>query len=416
MSSNNEPILGVLYKMHRQQPLTGEEEAVLNSWLRETGEAKGLLDQLQEDKELVAYLKARLDQENEQRALERFRSIAFSHNENAAVEGSIPGTHERTRSRYLVWGWAAAIFVIAAASIVLWKMGKHEHKTGAPVLAINQQQDALPGSERAILTLAGGEKVLLDSSRKNIVQQQDFNVTNRDGQLDYTGSSPVVEEHTLSTPRGGQYKLLLPDGTTVWLNAASSITYPTAFTGTSRRVKISGELYFEVAKDSKRPFQVTVNGMLVEVLGTHFNINAYDDEPAIKTTLLEGSVKVGSRQSAIGNENSVMLQPGEQAVLPRAHSPLTTHHSPFTIDRSPDLDLVMAWKNGAFFFNRTPFSEVMRQLSRWYDVDVLYEKEIPTINFGGEMKRDLNLSQVLEGFDKMGVQFRIEGKKLIVAP
>ncbi|OQP57125.1 hypothetical protein A3860_11215 [Niastella vici] len=402
MSSNNEPILGVLYKIHQQQPLTPEEEALLNNWLRETADAAGILEQLKEDKELVAYLKGRLDQENEQRALERFRSMAFSHTGNAEVEAATPAIQKHPRSRYLVWGWAAAILVIAVASVALWKMGKPVHKTDAPVLTNNQQQDALPGSDRAILTLASGEKVLLDSSHRNIIQQKDFNVTNRDNQLDYTGSSSVVEEHTLSTPRGGQYKLLLPDGTTVWLNAASSITYPTAFTGDSRKVKITGELYFEVAKDSKRPFHVMANGMEVQVLGTHFNINAYDDEKDIKTTLLEGSVKV-TRDAA-----SVILRPGEQTSV--------SHKSKPSQPISVQTEEVMAWKNGTFFFNRTPFSEVMRQLSRWYDVDVIYEKEIPTINFGGEMKRDLNLSQVLEGFDKMGVQFRIEGKKLIIAP
>lgn len=400
MSSNNEPILGVLYKMHQQQPLTPEEEAMLNSWLRETDNAEGMLNHLQENRELVEYLKGRLNEENTLRALERFRSMAFAHTGSSEVEAAT--TETQKRSRYPVWGWAAAILVIAVASFALWKMHKPVHKADTPVLANNQQQDALPGSDRAILTLASGEKIGLDSSRKNIVQQNDFNVTNRDGQLDYTGSSPVVEEHTLSTPRGGQYKLLLPDGTTVWLNAASSITYPTAFTGDNRTVKVSGELYFEVAKDKSRPFHVLANGMEVEVLGTHFNINAYNDEPAIKTTLLEGSVKVTK------NAESVILKPGQQASI--------SHSSHISNPIPVETDEVMAWKNGTFFFNRTPFSEVMRQLSRWYDVDVLYEKEIPHINFGGEMKRDLKLSQVLEGFDKMGVQFRIEGKKLIVAP
>jgi len=206
----------------------------------------------------------------------------------------------------------------------------------------------------------------------------------------------------------------LPDGTKVWLNAASSITYPTAFTGKERRVTMTGEIYLEVTKDRSKPFHVQFthgSGRVydVEVLGTHFNVNAYGDEPLASTTLLEGKVKIG------GNGESVMLKPGEQAIV--LASPLTTDHSPLTIHHSPDIDQIMAWKNGAFNFNDKKLVEVMRQLSRWYDVEVIYENSIPDKTFYGEMGRNLNLSQCLTILEKMQVHFRIEaGRKLVVMP
>jgi ferric-dicitrate binding protein FerR (iron transport regulator) len=213
--------------------------------------------------------------------------------------------------------------------------------------------------------------------------------------------------NTMTTPKGREYQLVLPDGTTVWLNAASSITYPTAFTGKNRNVAITGEAYFEVVKDQTKPFHVKMNDTEVEVLGTHFNINAYPDEASINTTLLEGSVRV------IRKNNMAMLKPGQQAQV-NTSSPADA--AGITVTSNADLDQVMAWKNGSFQFDGVPLSAAMRQLSRWYDVEVVYEKGVPDIKLGGEMKRDLNLSQVLKGLGKLGVNCKVEGKKLVVAP
>jgi ferric-dicitrate binding protein FerR (iron transport regulator) len=204
-------------------------------------------------------------------------------------------------------------------------------------------------------------------------------------------SSVPTLYNTVSTPNGGQYQIILPDGTRVWLNAASSIRFPTSF-ARERKVTMTGEAYFEVAHNAQLPFVVNVNDKEeVTVLGTHFNINAYDNEKAIRTTLLQGSVKVGNRQSAVGNRQSAILKPGEQAVL--IASPFTPprragiEHSPLTIDHSPDLDKVLAWKNGLFNLSGADLKDFMHQVERWYDVTVHYEGAVPNMEFQGKLNR-----------------------------
>jgi transmembrane sensor len=252
----------------------------------------------------------------------------------------------------------------------------------------------------------------------------------KNGQLEYKpltiDDSRLTNDHsssfnTISTPRGRQFQLVLPDGSKVWLNAASSLRYPTVFAGNERRVEVTGEAYFEIEKNPNKPFRVTIlpssggagggRKAEVEVLGTHFNINAYDDEDVIRTTLLEGKVRVVNRQSAIGSQQSVTLKPGAQA---RIAISAQSHQSSPILVQTVDTEQVMAWKNGFFQFNRTPLSEVLKQLARWYDVEIVYEQGVPDIRLGGEMKRDLTLAQVLKGLGKIGVNFRIEGKTLVV--
>jgi ferric-dicitrate binding protein FerR (iron transport regulator) len=225
----------------------------------------------------------------------------------------------------------------------------------------------------------------------------------------------------MSTPKGRQYQLTLQDGSKVWLNAASSIRYPTAFTGNTRDVEITGEAYFEVKHNAQQPFRVRLpNGSIVEDIGTSFNVNAYNDEADIKTTLIEGSVRVlssvvsgmspagggGSDQRDMtGVGRGVVLKPGEQAEA-TSNSLLTT--------RSVDLDAVMSWKNGYFSFNNADIKTVMRQLSRWYDVDVIYQGEIPNEKLEGKIPRNVNASVVLDALQYTGIKFKIEGKKIIV--
>jgi ferric-dicitrate binding protein FerR (iron transport regulator) len=329
------------------------------------------------------------------------------------------------------WRWmAAAVFVIAVTTAVV-RFTNQPSKVIEPGVAQPIVNDVLPGGNKATLQLANGQKIILDSATNGslAIQGNAKIVKLADGQIAYDVEGKVTAEvmyNTLRTPPGGQFKLKLPDGTDVWLNAASSITYPTAFVGKERTVTITGEAYFEVKSltlptgrdgggQRKIPFIVDIlsasgggPGGRVEVLGTHFNINAYADEAAIKTTLLEGKVKVVNRESSIGNRQSTILKPGEQAVL--------KPYSPLTIDHSPDIDQVMAWKNGLFNFNKVSLQDVMKQIARWYGVDIVYQGVIKPKQFGGEIQRDLNLSEVLEGLKETGIHFRIEGKKLIVLP
>ena len=306
------------------------------------------------------------------------------------------------------WWAAAAVLLLASGSYFL--LNRHHSKTGD--LAIKKNvliNDAAPGGNKAILTLANGATIILNNAKNGALTQQGSTkvVKLDDGKLAYhseeTNAPITIEYNTVSTPRGGQYQLTLSDGSKVWLNAESSITFPTAFIGKERKVEIKGEAYFEIAHDSSKPFQVRVGGMKVQVLGTHFNINAYNDESAIKTTLLQGSVKVSE------GSNSEVIKPGEQTLVSLKDG------SNIKV-QTADVDEAVAWKNGLFHFDNADLPEVMRQLSRWYDVDVVYNGAIPKREFGGEMQRDLKLSQVLELLQKNEVNFKIEGKKIIVTP
>jgi transmembrane sensor len=324
--------------------------------------------------------------------------------------------------------------MVAAASILLilgaaayWLVRTRE--TVLPATPVATIKDISPGGNRAILTLANNSTIILDSAANGkLAQQGNANIIKQnDGQLIYkqvdaTSGKPLTIDHspltynTLRTPRGGQYQLVLPDGSKVWLNAASAITYPTAFTGKERKITIDGEAYLEVAHDAGKPFKVQANGTEVEVLGTHFNVHAYSDEDALKVTLLQGSVKVVKRQSAfakasadkssIGNRQSAILKPGQQAVL--------ATHSPLTINHSPDIEEVMAWKNGLFRFNNADIESVMKQVERWYDVEVVYEGPKPEGHFRGKVPRNVMASEMLKIIEASGVKCTIKNKKIII--
>ena len=260
-----------------------------------------------------------------------------------------------------------------------------------------------PKGTKAMITLADGRTVALDSlTNGTLAVQGNVNVIKTaDGQIVYNGSASAVEYNTLFNPRGSQVQsLTLSDGTKVWLNSESSIKYPTAFAGNERRVEITGEAYFEVVHDATKAFYVIKDDVTVQVLGTHFNVNAYSDENSIKVTLLEGAVKV-SKDAAIG-----LLKPGQQAQV----------RSDIKIVNAVDLNAVMAWKNGYFIFNNTDVKVLMQQIARWYDVEVEYESRVPTLRFGGEVPRNTNLSEVMEILKTSGVRFTIEGRKVTIKP
>jgi hypothetical protein len=265
-------------------------------------------------------------------------------------------------------------------------------------------QDIAPGKNGATLTLADGRLVVLDSLGNGVIaSQQGAKVVLQNGQLSYTpaaANNEPMSYNTMTTPNGRQFRLTLPDGTQVWLNAASSIRYPTAFTGYERKVEVTGEVYFEVAKNTHMPFRVRVNDRAdIEVLGTHFNVNAYENESSIHTTLLEGSVSIKTAKQ------QTVIKPGQQAQLTEN----------IKVVDEVDVDKVMAWKNGLFNFDGMDLPYAMRQIARWYNVEVVYEGKTPNITFYGSISRNISLSSLIIGLKgSAGVDMEIKDGKLIV--
>jgi ferric-dicitrate binding protein FerR (iron transport regulator) len=300
--------------------------------------------------------------------------------------------------------------IAAAAAVLLiigWWLFTNHRSAQKPQLAVTHTKQLItPGKDGALLTLADGRQIVLDSLGNGVVATQNgTDVLLQNGAVVYNrNNSPLAIDHspsynTLVTPRGRQFQIVLPDGTKVWLNAASSIRYPTAFTGNERNVEITGEAYFEVAHNKDKPFHVKSSKQVVEVLGTHFNIMAYDDEPAVKTTLLEGKVRVQS-----GASTSAILQPGEQATVTNQIkvAPVKTA-------------VAVAWKNGEFMFRNEPLENIMRSVARWYDVDIVYNADVARKEVWGSITRYGNVSDVLEMIALTGVaHFRVEGRTIIV--
>lgn len=295
---------------------------------------------------------------------------------------------------------ASVLLVIGLGTLFLFQK---DYK--APMTVTSKiTHDKEPGKTGAILTLSNGSKIVLDSVGNGLLANQNNTaVSKKNGGVVYTsGADAQAVYNTMTTPRARQYNLELSDGTKVWLNASSSITFPTSFTANERKVTITGEVYFEVAKDKTRPFRVSVNEMVVNVLGTHFNVNAYEDEATVNTTLLEGSVLITEKSKKI------LLKPGQQAEKQNSGA--------IVVNNNVNLDEVMGWKNGVFYFENASLQMVLRQLSRWYDVDVIFDKGVPSRTFEGEIQRNLQLSQVLKILEKNKVHFKIDGKILRVMP
>ncbi|MEO8413960.1 MAG: FecR family protein [Ginsengibacter sp.] len=304
----------------------------------------------------------------------------------------------------------AAACIIAFVTITFFLLKSPEKKVIAKK-AVPQKQipkDIQPGGQKAMLTLADGSQIILDSASSGLLARQGNAqvIKLSKGEISYNtnGSAHVgLLYNTMSTPVGGIYQLILPDGTNVWLNSASSIRYPTEFTTNERRVQITGEAYFEVVKNADKPFVVTVNNLAeIKVLGTHFNVNAYTDEAEIRTTLLEGAIDISK-----GN-NSTKLAPGQQAQI-------NTSGFIKRVDNA-DLDEAVAWKNGNFLFNSTALPAILRQAARWYDLEIVYAGKIPTDKFSGQISRSVRLSSLLKWMEWSDVHFTLEGKKLIINP
>ncbi|WP_316821205.1 FecR family protein [Pedobacter gandavensis] len=326
------------------------------------------------------------------------------------TDESLPSIVKRTP----VWqriAAAAAVVLVAGIGLVIFKAQRPSGTTSDLSTAnYGAKSPILPGGNKAILTLADGQQITLDEAGNGkLAEQSGITITKtKDGQLVYTVSAAQNTQktamNTIATPKGGQYQINLPDGTKVWLNAASSLRYPTTFSGEERLVNLTGEAYFEVAKSAQaKSFKVSTTKQTVEVLGTHFNINAYTDEPNTKTTLLEGSVKV---KSNITEDHSMVLKPGQQSAL---------NDRQFHINYGKEAEAI-AWKNGVFKFEEEDLPTVMRAVARWYDLDVVYEGTLPRRQFSGEIDRNSNLSQVLDILSFFKVHFSVHGKQIIVRP
>ncbi len=308
---------------------------------------------------------------------------------------------------------AAAVIIIISTGTLFYK--DYIKKSGVKHAISKIKNDIPPGGNIATLTLADGRKIsLTDAKNGHLAEQSGIKISKTaDGQLIYSISdsenpSQLLSYNTIETPPGGQYQVILPDGSKVWLNSASSLRYPVRFINNERRVEISGEAYFEVAHNGKMPFRVINHNQMVEVLGTHFNIMAYPDESSTNTTLLEGSVKI------IKEDKSKIISPGQQTRVKNGDIDVAT----------VDVTQIIAWKEGYFMFKNEDIQSIMRQISRWYNLEVKYEGNIPDKVFGGKISRTRNISEVLEILESTGsIHFKIipgdtQGKerRIIVMP
>lgn len=376
-----------------------EEEQLLNNFLNSFGQEDNP-DYISEDQK--AELKNRM--------LMRLQSTISSKKEMPVIP--------IYRKRFFKMAWTR----YAAAIVLLFISGAYfllRQPTKQKPIEISSNHkipgDVEAGKGGAVLTLEDGSQIILDSLNNGVVTNQNgVELVIKDGELSYnpkTKHAGKISYNTMSTPRGRQFQVMLPDGTKVWLNAASSLRYPTVFQGTTRNVEINGEAYFEVAKNPQMPFIVKINSETeIKVLGTHFNVNSYDDEASINTTLLEGAVEIKS------GKNKSFLKPGQQAqlTLQTARKSVKNIRN-INVVNNIDLDKVMSWKNGIFDFQEADLGEVMRQLARWYDLDVVYENGIPEMKFYGKMDRNVSLSRLLIFLQESDLHFRLEdGRKLIV--
>lgn len=315
-----------------------------------------------------------------------------------------------TRSLWYKIGIAASIIVVFAIGLFFYS-NKTQIQPVAAVKKIAKPVVIEPGGDKAVLTLSDGSRIILDNAKNGILANQagvSIQKTS-DGELLYTFSHSDGDEtleitediiyNKIETPLGGKYQVNLPDGSKVWLNSASSLRFPALFSGNTREVELSGEAFFDVASNKNKPFKVITKDQIVEVLGTQFNINSYGDEETIKTTLIEGSVKI------IYKDKVVLLTPGQQ-FQPNELKPKVIE---------ADTEEVIAWKNGYFLFKNEGIHSIMRKLSRWYNVEVSYNGEIPEVGFGGNISRSKDITEVLDALQLTNaVHFKVEGRRITV--
>lgn len=389
-----------LFKQYYNGTASAEQMALLRSML-EGPDGEKLLEQLMEgqwktlhtaDTEFVNYKKEAM-----------WQSLKPETN-NASTQALYPQPRHRR-----IWWAAAVILILLGSGIWFWPSGKMPDADGqiASIAAIDAIQ--APAGVNAVLLLSNGQKIMLDTTSSGLIASEGNSslIKSPGGDLIYnsrgTGTA-MANLNTLLVPAGSKVThMTLADGTQVWLNADSKLTYPVQFNGNQRTVALSGEAYFEVSHNASKPFQVKVRDQTVEVLGTHFNINAYEDETSIKTTLLEGKVIVRRGQAQLA------LKPGEQVIC------VNQPNQPLQHILHPDMEAVMAWKSGLFNFNNKDLGTIMRQISRWYGVQIRFEGPIAQRKFGGELPKDLKLSEILQLLAKMNIQFSMEGNVLTIS-
>jgi transmembrane sensor len=415
--------------------MSEEEDKELQDWVMLSRENYELVDSLKDPDRLEEEIrefhqsKINIRRKIDAKISEAQITSALSAEGIAAKVVRMPGTRHRSLRRGIGKYVAAACILLLLSGAAWWQIRRSSGAgiTGSGNAGLALKNDAGPGGDKATLVLSDGSSILLDTAANGkLADQGAARITKGKGQLAYNlqgtsgvssgtatekspETSPVLADparmgyNTLTTPKAGQYMVVLSDNTKVWLNNASSLRYLTSFNpGKERLVELSGEAYFEVAKDVTRPFRVRANGLTVDVLATSFNIMAYADEHTIRATLLEGKVKLSS------GDKEGLLKPGEQAAV--------SAPGKWEVLKDIDTDGVIAWKNGYFHFDHAALPAVMRQLARWYDVEVEFRGAVPEHFFGGSIYRGLKLSQVLENLQQDGVHFSIEGKKLVVTP
>jgi transmembrane sensor len=407
---------------HLQETITEDEKIVLNEWIAADDNHRAMFDRFTNNEllhqDLVAY------GESDQRIKDRVYA------QLPEVQDALTVVPKRRWMRYASLA-AAVVIGIAIIGIWFWR-SERTNKSNEGTPTQTQVATVIPaGGNKATLTLADGTVIDLDKAAKGTIAKEGKTVVSKreDGQLEYqlaTGNKQqAITYNMLNTPRGGQYQLLLPDGSKVWLNAASSIRYPTAFAGNERRVEVSGELYFEITKDNK-PFKVTIipadgggRGGEVEVLGTHFNINAYGDEQAIVTTLLEGKIKIStveivSGQSGVSKNNNHASAPPSKMLLPGEEAQINKDAA-IVVRKNVDTEASVAWMKGFFDFHNAGIKSVMKQVSRWYNVDVQYAGTVPAQTFEGNLDRNIPLNELLALLNQMGkTNFTIDGRTVKV--
>jgi transmembrane sensor len=390
-----------LLHQYLEGTLSEEERRSLEEWADAATENRALLQRISDPEQLQNDLKL-LQQSNENIFARLKAGIPELLDKKTA---QAPQAHRVHFLRSRFFRYAAAIVLIAGMAGWIWISSKQK-KSVPDQTIVHEKMEIMPGGNKAILMLADGSSIVLDSAENGTIAQQGNTAIEKlsNGQIRYNNHSNTAAtgiNNTMRTPRGGQYQLILPDGTRVWLNAASSITYPVAFEKNERKVSITGEAYFETTKDPSKPFLVNTDGRsTIKVLGTSFNVNAYNNEQALITTLLEGAVQVQSKQQ------TVVLKPGQQS--------LQSGTDKISINSNADLEKALAWKNGRFDFNGLDLPSIMRQLERWYDINVEFTGPVSKETFKGRLTRDLTLSQVLDILGNMDVKYKLEGRKLIL--
>lgn len=391
---SNTSIVKILWRYKKHEKLTEGELAELREWLGASALHEDLFDDLSNTQKWdheIADRFARNSNATWEKIRERMEEIAAQEN---------GGRRKIGWKKYSVA--AAALVILLSGVWHFLKIKNQEAIKNIPVARFKNEIFPITGT--AVLTLSDGSSILLDSAKNGeLVKQGSVSIIKTDsGQLHYKAGGNITGEtgyNTLTIPRGGQYHLILPDGSKVWLNAASSLRYPVAFTEKDRTVELSGEAYFEITKNKEKPFLVKESGSVIRVLGTHFNSNAYPDEPVSRTTVLEGSVSVKS------GKDSVVLKPDEEAEQNKSGQMSVLQINP---------EQSIAWKDKLFWFRHASFEQIMRQFSRWYDIDVKYEGK-PNQTFTGILPCNLPLTNLLHVLEKGGnVQFTIDGKKLTV--